>query len=102
MTDLSQLAPPAVVRRAGWYPDPARDAAQRWFDGRQWTDRTRNHREGGVSPLVVLGLVLGLVFPIGGAVVAVVLLVRNQIGPGLAVALMSVVGAVVFVAITGG
>ncbi|CAN5636246.1 hypothetical protein BH10ACT8_BH10ACT8_03000 [soil metagenome] len=26
---------------AGWYPDPSGTAAQRWWDGAQWTETTR-------------------------------------------------------------
>jgi hypothetical protein len=32
----------------GWYPDPAGEADQRWWDGRQWTERTQ---EGAVADL---------------------------------------------------
>ena len=34
---------PAVAspaQAAGWYPDPQRQAAWRWYDGTRWTDRT--------------------------------------------------------------
>lgn len=35
MTDTS------IAPRAGWYPDPADAAAQRWWDGAGWTSYTR-------------------------------------------------------------
>lgn len=34
-------ATPAVVPKAGWYPDPTREAAWRWWDGRAWTGWTQ-------------------------------------------------------------
>jgi hypothetical protein len=35
----SPAAPPPAAP-AGWYADPQRQAAQRWWDGQAWTDRT--------------------------------------------------------------
>jgi hypothetical protein len=28
--------------QAGWYPDPQGHASERWWDGEEWSDRTRN------------------------------------------------------------
>ncbi|WP_082975439.1 DUF2510 domain-containing protein [Mycobacterium sp. 1245805.9] len=33
-------SPPALPP-AGWYPDPSARQAQRYWDGRQWSDSTR-------------------------------------------------------------
>jgi hypothetical protein len=33
---------PAPEVPAGWYPDPAGEARQRYWDGRQWTSQTTN------------------------------------------------------------
>ncbi len=100
--DLESLAPPAMVRRAGFYPDPSHAADERYWDGRSWTERTRGHKPGGLSTLAVVGLVLALLFPVGGVVVAVMLLMRHEVGPGLGVLLACGVGAVIFVALAGG
>lgn len=35
-------APPAVGPPAGWYDDPYRRHAHRWWDGRGWTDQVRS------------------------------------------------------------
>src|SRR3954447_3617244 len=37
MTDRQDTAP------AGWYPEPDAPAGERYWDGQQWTDDTRNH-----------------------------------------------------------
>jgi hypothetical protein len=102
--DLARLAPPGMVRRAGFYPDPARVAAERYWDGKQWTDRTRARGEkpGGLSPLAFWGIILAFIFPIGGAIIAIILFARSQIGPALAVLVACGVGMVVFLALAGG
>ncbi len=33
--------PPTVAAPAGWYADPGNAAAQRWWDGTQWTSHTQ-------------------------------------------------------------
>jgi uncharacterized protein YbjQ (UPF0145 family) len=35
---------------AGWYPDPADPAQQRWWNGTAWTDQTTAAASGGGSP----------------------------------------------------
>ncbi len=35
--------PTAASPQAGWHPDPHGVSAQRWWDGRQWTDHTAPH-----------------------------------------------------------
>lgn len=57
---------------------------------------------GTVPALAFWGILLGLVFPIGGALCAIVLFARSQIGPALAVLTACAVGAVVFLAVAGG
>lgn len=44
--DAQHHVPPITIP-AGWYPDPARVAAFRWWDGRAWSEHTRDaHPEG--------------------------------------------------------
>jgi hypothetical protein len=51
------------------------------------------HEDSPVStPLLALSVVLGLVFPIAGAIIAVLMLARGRIGPGAIVAVASAVG----------
>ncbi len=102
MPDLTQAPPPAAVRRAGWYPDPTRAADLRWWNGKQWTDEVRAHKAGGASSLAIWGIVAGLLLPIVGVVIAIVLFVRNEIGPGLAALLASGLGFVIASAYLGG
>lgn len=35
-----QVQPQASTPAPGWYPDPHRQASQRWWDGYRWTDHT--------------------------------------------------------------
>jgi Protein of unknown function (DUF2510) len=49
---------PPDLPPAGWFPDPSGRPGQRWWDGRGWTELTRdgpehgapNHAAGGVAP----------------------------------------------------
>ncbi len=100
-TDLTDLPPPAMIRRAGWLPDPSKVSDERYWDGRAWTDLTREHKQGGVSALTFWGIIAGLLLPIVGAVIAIVLLARSQVGPGLAVLLTSGLGFVIALAYLG-
>jgi membrane protease YdiL (CAAX protease family) len=80
-------APATTATPAGWYPDPAREALWRWWDGGQWTaytgpaaperdrgwfpprgDRTQSAKGGG---LAVAGFVGGQVLSIGVVLVAI-------------------------------
>lgn len=64
-------------------------------------DATQQHKAGGLPVLAVLGIVLALVFPLGGLVCAVVLFARGEIGPGLAVVCACLVGGFAFLALNG-
>lgn len=98
---LGDLTPP-MVRRQGWYPDPARVSDLRWWDGDRWTHDVRPHDPGASSALETWGVVGGLLVPIVGVVIAIVLFSRNRVGPGLAALSASVLGAVIFLALTHG
>jgi hypothetical protein len=102
MSDLTQDSPPAVVRAAGWYPDPTRAADLRWWNGKQWTDETRARKVSSAPPLAAWGILAGLLLPIVGVVIAIVLFVRNEIGPGLAALLASGLGFAIAIAYLGG
>lgn len=99
MPSHTDIPPPAVYRRPGWYPDPSKGADERYWNGKAWTEETRAHKEG--STLVAWGFIAALLMPIIGAVIAIVLLARNQIGPGLAVLVASGLGFVIALAILG-
>jgi Protein of unknown function (DUF2510) len=99
MPDLARLSPPAIVHNPGWYPDPSRETDLRWWDGKQWTDRTRLHDPGGLSTLAGIGIALGLVFPLGGLICGVILLARSEIGPGFAALAASCMGMVIWLAV---
>jgi hypothetical protein len=55
--------------------------------------------EPGGSRLAMWGVIAGLLLPIVGLVIAIVLLVRGQVGPGLGVTLASFVGMIAAVAL---
>lgn len=46
----------------------------------------------GTSPLAIWGIIGGLLMPIIGLVIALILLARGQVGPGLAAILASCLG----------
>lgn len=52
--------------------------------------------------LTAAGIIFGLLFPIVGFAIAVWLLVRGRVGPGLGVALTSCVGALAAAALLAG
>jgi len=41
VTERSASRPPARLPAAGWLPDPSVVGAERYWDGRQWTDQTK-------------------------------------------------------------
>lgn len=41
VTEHSASRPPARLPAPGWLPDPSVVGADRYWDGRQWTDKTR-------------------------------------------------------------
>jgi hypothetical protein len=92
LTDLAKLPPPPVSRRVGWYPDPTGAPDQRYWNGYAWTKQTRSARETRVQTLAIWGIIAGLLLPIVGVVIAIVLFVRNEIGPGIAALLASGLG----------
>jgi hypothetical protein len=77
--------PPPPSTPPGWYPDPYRQAARRYWDGRQWTGHVDAGTGAPVPPQsaktngwAIASLVLGV---IGGSVLAIVfgLVARSQI-----------------------
>jgi Protein of unknown function (DUF2510) len=62
---MTSAEPPAPKPVPGWYPDPAGTAAQRYFDGTNWTSHftspPRPPKKGGLTPPKVL-LVCGAGF----------------------------------------
>lgn len=97
---LDRLAPP-LVRRMGWYPDPSKTADLRWWNGNEWSSHTQAHDPASRDALTTWGIILGLLLPIAGAAIGVVLLARNRVGPGLACFGAAVLGVVIWLAITG-
>ena len=83
---------------AGWYSDPEQPQTQRYWDGMRWTDQRAplaSQSEGrGAGVLLVVSYVAAFLFPIVGVIFAIVLLVRRQIGHGVAVMLISIAVAV--------
>lgn len=71
----------------------------RWWDGKAWTEDVRESTEGGLPGLAVAGFAVGALLPVVGVVIAVVLLARSQVGPGLAVLVWSILAAGVFLAL---
>lgn len=96
---LDGLAPP-MVRRAGWYPDPAHRADLRYFDGSRWTHDVSPYDPRSRPAIETWGIVGGLLVPIVGFVIAIVLFGRGRVGPGLATLSASVLGMVIYLAIT--
>ncbi len=60
--------------KAGWHPDPANPARERYWDGEKWTGEGRDapppgkKRRGGTMLKVMLGVFLGGLLLIGGCV----------------------------------
>lgn len=70
-------------------------ALSEWLDQEHEppTGEQRNRR------LAVWGVIAGLLLPMIGLVIAIVLLVRGQVGPGLGVALASFLGLIAALAL---
>lgn len=98
--DLSRLTAPVVLRRQGWRLDPSQASGLRWWDGSEWTDRTRSYPQW-CAPLGPAGVVAGLLFPIAGIVIALILLLRERVGAGLAALVASGLGAWLWLVLYG-
>lgn len=94
---LDRLAPP-LVRRTGWYPDPSKTADLRWWNGNEWSSHTRPH-ELDLPRLEMAGITGGILFPIIGIVIGIILLTRDRVGPGLACLVTSCLGIVIWSAL---
>jgi hypothetical protein len=102
LPDLDHLqdAPPPLIRRLGWYPDPLKESDLRWWNGNEWASHVRPFDMEGPDKLTIWGIILGVFLPIVGMLIGVVLLTRNKVGPGLACLATSCLGAVVWLAFT--
>lgn len=85
-------------RRMGWYPDPLGAADLRWWNGNEWTSHIRPQTLE-LPRLEVAGLTGGILFPLVGFVIAIILLSRDRIGPGLACLASSCLGVVIWSAL---
>jgi hypothetical protein len=92
-------APPE--RTMGWCPDPLSESDLRWWNGNEWSSHVRPHEWAPPDRLMIWGLVLGIVVPFAGAVIGVVLLTRNKLGPGFACLATAALGAVIWIAVSG-
>jgi hypothetical protein len=71
--DMSEHAPPKVPP-AGWYPNPQVAGAQRYWDGRMWTDDVASGQSGpmvtsDMSVWVPIGWICAFLFPLAGFVI---------------------------------
>ena len=74
----------------GWYPN-AQGEGERYWDGTEWTSRTQYSDTRSVGTLrLFLSYVAAFLFPIGGLVAGIFLLVRRRVAHGVAVAVISI------------
>jgi Protein of unknown function (DUF2510) len=95
---LPPAAPPA-----GWYQNPE-GSGQRYWDGGRWTDHFHHAPPPpAAQPRSNLGgaVILGILFPIIGWIWGIHLLIKNQVGPGIGVLLVSTVAFFVWLAVVG-
>lgn len=91
---------PQPVRKvppSGWYDDPEGPGSRYW-DGAQWTDNRSPDRKHGAP---VGGIIVALLVPIVGVIVALVLLAKGRGAHGAAVLLASALGAILGVVVLG-
>lgn len=92
----------AASAAAGWYAHPSMADTQQYWDGQQWTDHvapglprraqqaaTQAEDEKHNGALTVAGLVLMVVFPIGGFIVGCILLAKKAVTVGVVIMLLS-------------
>jgi hypothetical protein len=98
---MSEQAPPALAP-AGWYPHPEVAGAQRYWDGRTWTDHVAPGQPvpmvgSGQSVWVPIGWICAFVFPLAGFVIGFCL-PRKYSQQGLWIMGVSVVVGLFFLA----
>lgn len=98
---MTEQAPPALPP-AGWYPHPEMSGAQRYWDGRTWTDHVASSQpvplvSSGQSAWVMIGWICAFVFPLAGFVIGFCL-PRKHSQQGLWIMAASVVVACIFLA----
>ena len=108
MPEQPEASPAPTAPPASWYPDPqGSPGSQRYWDGVQWTE----HRHPGAPPapqgqpsdsLLWGGIIGGLVLPIVGFVISIMLFAKGRGSQGVAVLLCSFVGAAIGVALLSG
>ncbi len=94
----------------GWYSDPGRPTAERFWDGAKWTDQTRpgssrasaqSWHYAGPQPrsnnLIIAGWIVAFIFPIAGLIIGYGLLTRNEERSGKPMMLVSAVVLVAYI-----
>lgn len=92
----------AATAAAGWYAHPSMADTQQYWDGHRWTDHvapglpqraqqaaSQAEDEKHNGALTAAGLVLMVIFPIGGFIVGCILLAKKAVGIGVVIMLLS-------------
>lgn len=81
----------------GWYQDPQDPGGQRYWDGTTWGPQAyaAPARQNEGKGLLIAGIITGLLFPIVGLVIGIVLFVKGRASHGGAVLGACVVGVLI-------